>query len=155
MTSTDTSTGTSPRDGELVHYDVAGPLATITLDSPHNKNALSRQLVTELAYDTIAASSGSGVTLIDDAGRRSAAATSQSPVQDADALQYELNEGPCLDAVWDRETVISDDLAHDPVVRDADDLVVDRQFIATLLGVLAQLGSHAGVCTPYCLRRHA
>jgi len=33
---------------ELVHYDVTGPLATITLDSPHNKNALSRQLVTEL-----------------------------------------------------------------------------------------------------------
>lgn len=33
---------------ELVHYDVAGPVATITLDSPHNRNALSRQLVTEL-----------------------------------------------------------------------------------------------------------
>ena len=33
---------------ELVHYDVTGPLATLTLDSPHNKNALSRQLVTEL-----------------------------------------------------------------------------------------------------------
>jgi enoyl-CoA hydratase/carnithine racemase len=32
----------------LVQYDVSGPLATITLDSPHNKNALSRQLVTEL-----------------------------------------------------------------------------------------------------------
>jgi len=32
----------------LVHHDVSGPLATITLDSPHNKNALSRQLVTEL-----------------------------------------------------------------------------------------------------------
>ena len=40
MTSTDQS--------ELVHYDVTGPLATLTLDSPHNKNALSRQLVTEL-----------------------------------------------------------------------------------------------------------
>ena len=33
---------------ELVHYEVTGPLATVTLDSPHNKNALSRQLVTEL-----------------------------------------------------------------------------------------------------------
>jgi enoyl-CoA hydratase/carnithine racemase len=32
----------------LVQHDVSGPLATITLDSPHNKNALSRQLVTEL-----------------------------------------------------------------------------------------------------------
>lgn len=33
---------------ELVHYDVADRVATITLDSPHNRNALSRQLVTEL-----------------------------------------------------------------------------------------------------------
>ena len=33
---------------ELVHYDVADQIATITLDSPHNRNALSRQLTTEL-----------------------------------------------------------------------------------------------------------
>ena len=33
---------------ELVHYGVADAVATITLDSPHNRNALSRQLVTEL-----------------------------------------------------------------------------------------------------------
>ena len=33
---------------ELVHYDLTDGVATITLDSPHNRNALSRQLVTEL-----------------------------------------------------------------------------------------------------------
>jgi enoyl-CoA hydratase/methylglutaconyl-CoA hydratase len=33
---------------ELVHYAVADEVATLTLDSPHNRNALSRQLVTEL-----------------------------------------------------------------------------------------------------------
>jgi enoyl-CoA hydratase/carnithine racemase len=33
---------------ELVHLDVEESVATITLDSPHNRNALSRQLVTEL-----------------------------------------------------------------------------------------------------------
>lgn len=33
---------------ELVTYDVADGIATITLDSPANRNALSRQLVTEL-----------------------------------------------------------------------------------------------------------
>lgn len=73
--------------------------------------ATSLQLVTALAYDTIGASSGSGVSLIDDAGRRSAAATSQSPVQDADALQYELNEGPCLTAWAHRAMVRIDDTA--------------------------------------------
>ncbi|KAJ1684638.1 hypothetical protein LUZ63_020393 [Rhynchospora breviuscula] len=33
---------------ELVHYDVADGVGTITLDSPHNRNALSRRLVGEL-----------------------------------------------------------------------------------------------------------
>lgn len=33
---------------ELVHYGVADEVATITLDSQHNRNALSRQLITEL-----------------------------------------------------------------------------------------------------------
>ncbi len=33
---------------ELVHYAVSGAVATITLDSQHNRNALSQQLVTEL-----------------------------------------------------------------------------------------------------------
>jgi enoyl-CoA hydratase/carnithine racemase len=42
---TDTTGDTST---ELVHLDVADQVATVTLDSPHNRNALSRQLVTEL-----------------------------------------------------------------------------------------------------------
>ncbi|MGC4110024.1 MAG: enoyl-CoA hydratase-related protein [Nocardioides sp.] len=33
---------------ELVHYAVADAVATVTLDSQHNRNALSRQLVSEL-----------------------------------------------------------------------------------------------------------
>lgn len=33
---------------ELVHYSVAEEIASITLDSQHNRNALSRQLVSEL-----------------------------------------------------------------------------------------------------------
>ena len=33
---------------ELVHFGLTDGVATITLDSPHNRNALSRQLLTEL-----------------------------------------------------------------------------------------------------------
>ena len=33
---------------ELVHYDTARAIATITLDSPHNRNALSSKLTAEL-----------------------------------------------------------------------------------------------------------
>jgi enoyl-CoA hydratase len=34
---------------ELVRYEVGGDVATVTLDSPHNRNALSAQLVAELS----------------------------------------------------------------------------------------------------------
>lgn len=40
---------------ELVHLSVAEGVATITLDSEHNRNALSRQLVTELGERLAAA----------------------------------------------------------------------------------------------------
>src|SRR5690349_17780766 len=33
---------------ELVHYAATDGVGTITLDSPHNRNALSRQLISEL-----------------------------------------------------------------------------------------------------------
>ncbi|WP_227467257.1 enoyl-CoA hydratase family protein [Nocardioides lijunqiniae] len=38
----------TPAPDELVHYEVAEGVATITLDSPHNRNALSQQLIVEL-----------------------------------------------------------------------------------------------------------
>jgi enoyl-CoA hydratase len=38
-------------DTELVHLEVEHGIATVTLDSPHNRNALSRQLVAELTGD--------------------------------------------------------------------------------------------------------
>jgi enoyl-CoA hydratase/methylglutaconyl-CoA hydratase len=60
----------TPAD-ELVHLDVEGPLATITLDSPHNRNALSRRLVTELRthLDTVAEDGDVRVVLLRSSGR--------------------------------------------------------------------------------------
>lgn len=56
---------------ELVHYAVEGAVATITLDSPHNRNALSKQLVTELFghLETAAADDSVRVVLIASAGK--------------------------------------------------------------------------------------
>ncbi|MGH3748398.1 MAG: enoyl-CoA hydratase family protein [Micromonosporaceae bacterium] len=39
----------APPSGKLVRFTIADGIATITLDSPRNRNALSRQLVSELA----------------------------------------------------------------------------------------------------------
>jgi enoyl-CoA hydratase/carnithine racemase len=49
---------------ELVHYAVADALATITLDSQHNRNALSRQLVTELFGHLEAAEADDAVRVV-------------------------------------------------------------------------------------------
>ncbi|MGH3712209.1 MAG: enoyl-CoA hydratase family protein [Micromonosporaceae bacterium] len=45
---TDEATPERRGAGTVVHLGVEAGIATITLDSPHNRNALSRQLVTEL-----------------------------------------------------------------------------------------------------------
>lgn len=49
---------------ELVHLEIDGRLARITLDSPHNKNALSRQLVSELFERIEAADADTDVRVI-------------------------------------------------------------------------------------------
>lgn len=56
---------------ELVHLSIADGLATITLDSPGNRNALSRQLVTELVDRLTAAEQDAEarVVLIESSGR--------------------------------------------------------------------------------------
>jgi enoyl-CoA hydratase len=51
-------------DTELVHLGVDGGIATVTLDSPHNRNALSRQLVTELTERLRAASEDGAVRAV-------------------------------------------------------------------------------------------
>ena len=70
-------------------------------------------LVTSLAKDTIPGSVGSGVTLTDQRGRRVTAGASDAMVEEADDLQYELDEGPCLDAWVHRTVVRVDDTATD------------------------------------------
>jgi len=49
---------------ELVHLDIAGGVATITLDSPHNRNALSRQLTADLSRHLAAAIADDTVRVI-------------------------------------------------------------------------------------------
>lgn len=51
-------------DTALVRFEVQGPVATITLDSPHNRNALSRRLVTELAAELERAEAADDVRVV-------------------------------------------------------------------------------------------
>ena len=49
---------------ELVRLDVSGPVATITLDSPANRNALSRALVRQLRHHLRTADGSEDIRLI-------------------------------------------------------------------------------------------
>lgn len=70
------------------------------------------QLVTTLAETAIVGTVGAGVTLVDEHGRRSRAVTDEV-ARRADALQYDLDEGPCLTAQHTRQLVRIDDTAAD------------------------------------------
>lgn len=69
--SADTNTDSTDDGGELVHLDVADAVATVTLDSPANRNALSRRLVADLSrqFDAAAGDESVRVVLLRSSGR--------------------------------------------------------------------------------------
>ena len=86
-------------------------LAGLVMSQETVQNAL--ELVTTLAETVTPGTVGAGVTLVDEHGKRSRAASNQA-VEQADALQYELDEGPCLTAWRSRQLVRIDDITIDP-----------------------------------------
>jgi enoyl-CoA hydratase/methylglutaconyl-CoA hydratase len=72
---------------ELVHLEVADDVATITLDSAQNRNALSRQLVTELVthLESAAGDATVKVVLLRSAGRVFCSGADLSEVTGADS----------------------------------------------------------------------
>lgn len=69
-------------------------------------------LVTSLAATATSGTLGAGVTVVDEHGTRSRAASNHVAEQ-ADARQYELDEGPCLTAWRTQEIVRVDDTSTD------------------------------------------
>jgi GAF domain-containing protein len=72
------------------------------------------QLLARAAKDAIPGTIGAGVSLLDAQGRRTSAGFTDRVVEQADALQYELGQGPCLTAWAAEETVLVDDVSSDP-----------------------------------------
>ena len=83
---------------ELVHYGVRGGVGTITLDSPHNRNALSAQLRRELAAHlaTALADDGVRVIVLDHTGTVFCAGMDLKEAGGADASSQGVNEFPAI-----------------------------------------------------------
>lgn len=67
----------------------------------------------EAVKKSVPGSLGAGVSLIDDQGRRRSTGYTDDVVAAADALQYELGQGPCLTAWAAESTVQIDDVQQD------------------------------------------
>lgn len=78
-------------------------------DSP--KEAMQRAV--QIATQIIPGCDAAGICVVYRGDRIDTHATSDDLVREIDALQHELNEGPCLDALREDHTVISLDLADD------------------------------------------
>jgi methylglutaconyl-CoA hydratase len=99
---------------ELVHYEVASGVATITLDSPHNRNALSAQLRKELAahLDTAIADDGVRVIVLTHTGKVFCAGMDLKEAGGADAGSQGVNEFPAiLQKIWESPTPVVAKLA--------------------------------------------
>ncbi len=91
---------------ELVHLEVAGGVGTITLDSPHNRNALSRQLIADLDRHLTAALEDPGVRVIvlTGAGPAFCSGADLKERRDTDSIPPPGRPGglvPILTAMWE------------------------------------------------------
>lgn len=81
----------------------------------HQEPTVDQTLVKILEYAVHAtACDDAGIMLLYGRGRVETPASTDSRVAKADQLQTELNEGPCLDAMWRRDFFIVHDTAADP-----------------------------------------
>jgi GAF domain-containing protein len=109
------------------------------------------ELVTTLAATATAGALGAGVTVVDEHGKRSRAA-SNAATEEADALQYELDEGPCLTAFRTGEVVRIDDTATDGRWPRWNEAVSAMGVRSVLSAPLLMGGESVGAMKVYCQR---
>lgn len=79
----------------------------------HPEELVTLQLITERAVDIVPACDSSGISLRRRRGQVEAMAASSPEAEQYDAWQYELGEGPSLDALADEETCLVHDVRSD------------------------------------------
>ena len=105
-----------PSDGATAgSRDLSGAMARVArqLQEEHGDIEGTLQAVTSLAVGTVPNAEECSISYV--IGRKRVeprAATSELP-EKLDALQGELGQGPCMDAVWEQEVVRVDDVAAD------------------------------------------
>jgi GAF domain-containing protein len=109
------------------------------------------ELVTTLAATVTPGTLGAAVTVVDEHGKRSRA-VSNATVEQADALQYELDEGPCLTAWRTQELIRLDDTTTDERWPRWSPAVSRLGVRSVLSAPLLAAGESVGAMKVYCER---
>src|SRR4051812_43912472 len=98
--------------GDTHPVEVVDRLARELLARHDHQEVLTR--VVEVAAQDIDGASSVSVSLLGKRRRISTVAASDDLARAGDELQYQLGEGPCLDAAWESDAVLCRDLAEEP-----------------------------------------
>jgi GAF domain-containing protein len=125
------------------------------LQEEHGDVDATLRAITSAAVATVPGVDECGVSYVIGRSRIEPRAATGDLPRRVDALQQELQQGPCMDAVWEQEVVRVDDLA-------TDDRWPDLARRATELGVTGMLcfqlfveGDQLGALNLYARRPHA
>ena len=126
-------------------------LAALAVDDVHLDD--TAESVVAVALHTLECDFA-GLTVFGRGGTLTTLAPSDPVVEQADKLQYELHEGPCVAAAEDRSTYVSQDLATDPRWPQWGPLAADLGM-GSLLGTRLISGEHVlGALNLYCAAGH-
>jgi hypothetical protein len=93
-------------------------LAVLARDIQSQDDVLhATESICRAAVEMIGQHGFAAVTLVHRAGTVETAAATSDVARRGDALQYELREGPCLDAAWHEKQVYSGDLRSESAGR--------------------------------------
>jgi GAF domain-containing protein len=102
--------------------------------------------IVRTAVEWVGNDTHAGITMVQRRGRLDTQAATSELVVRGDALQYELREGPCVEAVWEEEQVFSSDLATEQrwptwAPRVAEELSVSSMLCSRLFTAEDSLGA--------------
>ncbi len=113
------------------------------------------ELLAQAAKSTIPGAIGAGVTVIDAAGSRESAGSTDRVVREADDLQYTTGEGPCLSAWASGKVVNVEDVQSDPRWPDWTTAVVGLPIRSVLSTPLQHGDNTVGAMKVYSATEHA
>lgn len=94
--------------------DVVGRMTQIARDVQAGEDlAQATDRICAAAVDLLGVEAEAGISVADRRHRVENLGATAELVRSGDSLQVELGEGPCLDAAWQHEQVVADDLASE------------------------------------------